>query len=1098
MKSPSHFSKSKLKDGNQTNRIKNYKIEINYISSLSNKKESSDRQNNLYFSEKNICSTDNEFPSLSNVKFLSSENTRNCASKISSHTTHKKKKSVVSLNSNRKYMNGERTPKISLKLPGINSKSRSRTKLASLFTSSNNNNDKHNSCHHNSIIKNKSKYLDMKRLNNEYINDKVSRTPKVSKCNFKINNISGANEKKKPLKNSLFLNYAQNYTKSPKTNFENTNINCLDYYNDIGKMFKISENIQNEIESKELQKKVNLMRRTLVQLNVSEDVKKFMSDEETPTYLSKEKAEIKINKLENTNIIQKQFDEKKSEIRSDIKNMDKKNESYRKLKRTKEIYDSFDDEEYEEDNEQDYYISPSSYFIKIYDFIMFASSMIYLFFVPYCFSKDNLILDEHKVILVILTIVDLIYILDLIFNFFRAYQNFDENLVRNNKFIFLHYIQSWFLFDFFQAFPFYTLFKFLERDCINFNICPIEGVSKHKVRPILYLFILIKIVKVYKLFKENHTILSLGEAISQIEFFDNYGYILFAIFYSLSFLNLCACIYIFIGEHSHPGWLVKINIQDQPYIHKYVASVYFIQVTITTVGYGDITGNSYAEIVYQMLLLIIGTIAYSFIISYISNYIYKKNQKSLTFEKNLGILKEIKLHNPYLKDTIYHEVLKNLHNEQLYERKDKSLLFDCLPYSLKNKLIMEMYKPFVENFVFFKENENCDFVVKVVTSLKPLLAFKNDILIQEGDFIKEIFFVKKGVLSLNITIDKLNVENSLKKYLGRNELGGITVSFVPELMKNTTIHNLNDNLYDYFLNKKVDKKLVIKNEINIREIKIIEIRKNEHFGDALMFLNERSPLIVKVKTKISELLILRKMEAIEIYSIYPNIWKRINKKSLYNMEQIKIRIKKELLSFAKKYGSEAEKNVLKSSKSLQRFMTINTLQNAGNDSQNESTNSKPKNIQKKEKKKKRKNKNMEFQIIDKVNEDKNENKIEEKEKNEDTSYISNNDNDNNNNNDNNNEKDNGHTYANDNKDENINNEIEILKSNKNSPNDLIFDFSKNQSSRDKETILSKVKEKCDYIKSFNVKTSSFNSINSNSPKKKNQVVKEKMMIIKNF
>ena len=260
MKSPSHFSKSKLKDGNQTNRIQNFKIEINYISSLSNKKESSYRQNNPLFNEKNICCTDNEFPSLSNVKFLSSENTRNCASKISSHTTHKKKKSVVSLNSNRKYMNGERTPKISLKLPGINSKSRSRTKLASLFTSSNNNNDKHNSCHHNSIIKNKSKYLDIKRLNNEYINDKVSRTPKVSKCNFKINNISGANEKKKALKNSLFLNYAQNYTKSPKTNFENTNINCLDYYNDIGKMFKISENIQNEIESKELQKKVNLMK----------------------------------------------------------------------------------------------------------------------------------------------------------------------------------------------------------------------------------------------------------------------------------------------------------------------------------------------------------------------------------------------------------------------------------------------------------------------------------------------------------------------------------------------------------------------------------------------------------------------------------------------------------------------------------------------------------------------------------------------------------------------------------------------------------------------------------------------------------------------
>ena len=1098
MKSPSHFSKSKLKkDGNQSNRIKSFKIEINYVSSLSNNKESSHRQNNQFFSEKNIC-TDNEFSSLSNCKFLNSDKAINYSSKISSHTSKKKKKnSISSLLCNQKTMKGNRTPNVHFKLPDITSKSR--TKITSLFSSSYNIKDNHSSCGNNTLIKNKAKY-DIKKLDNENItiNNKVSRTPKASKCNLKINNINGVNEKRKSnLRNSLFLNYAQNYNNSPNnriSDYDNTNINCLDYYNDIGKIFKINENIQNELESKELQKKVNLMKKTLVQFNDVENLQKIISDEENPAPSSKEKTKIKNTKLlEKVATIQNKSTEKKSEIKSDIKDMDKKDEKNRKLKRTKEIYDSFDDEEYEEDNEKDIYIPPSCYFIKIYDSIMFASSMVYLFFVPYCFSKDNLILDENKVIIVLLTIIDFIYILDLIFNFFRAYQNFDENLVRNNKFIFLHYIQSWFLFDFFQAFPFYTLFKFFERDCINFNICPFVGITKYKVKPILYLLILIKIVKVYKLFKENDTILLLGEALSQIEFFDNYGYILFAIFSSIGFLNLCACIYIFLGEHTYPGWLNKINLVDEPYIHKYVASVYFIQVTITTVGYGDITGNSYEEIIYQMLLLIIGTITYSFIISYISNYIYKKNQKSLTFEKNLGILKEIKLHNPYLKDTIYHEVLKNLHNEQLYERKDKSLLFDCLPYSLKNKLIMEMYKPFVENFVFFKENENSDFVVKVVTSLRPLIAFKNDILIQEGDFIKEIFFVKKGALSLNITIDKLNVQNSLKKYLGRNELGAITVSFVPEVMKNTTIHNLNDNLYDYFLNRKTEKKLVIKNEINISDIKIIEIRKNEHFGDALMFLNERSPLIVKVKTKVSELLILRKMEAIEIYSIYPNIWKRINKKSLYNMEQIKFRIKKILVKFAKKYGSEAEKNVLKNSESLQRFMTINTLHNNCNDSQNEFDNTKSEKSKKKEKKKnkKKKNKKINSKIIDKAKEYKNENKNDEKEKNEDTSYISNNNdsissnnnnskNNNNDNNDNNEDNNNNNSNSN-NKDDNINNKIQIIKSNKNSPKDLIFDFSRNQSSKNKETNLSKGKEKDDYIKSFNIKCSSYNSNKSNSP-----------------
>ena len=372
------------------------------------------------------------------------------------------------------------------------------------------------------------------------------------------------------------------------------------------------------------------------------------------------------------------------------------------------------------------------------------------------------------------------------------------------------------------------------------------------------------------------------------------------------FIKFLFLLFIFIGKNSYPGWFVKIGINDESYVNIYITSVYFILVTITTVGYGDITGNSYAEIVYQMFLLIVGTIAYSFIISYFSNYIVKINQKSMTFEKNKSILEEIRLHNPDLKNSVYQEVLKNIHNEQLYERKDKSILFDCLPYALKNKLIMEMYKPFIDNFIFFKGTENSDFIVKVVTSLKPLLSFKSDILVQEGDYIKEIFFVKKGVLSLNIIIDKENIEESISKFFDINETGNISISYEASFLsssnKRKSIFNMADNLNDYIINKKQEiKSNNINIDKNLKDIKIIEIRKNEHFGVALMFLDERCPLVVKVKSKIAELLVLRKMEAIEIYSIYPNIWKRINKKSLFNIEQIKLKIEKILTSIATKY-----------------------------------------------------------------------------------------------------------------------------------------------------------------------------------------------------
>ena len=89
-----------------------------------------------------------------------------------------------------------------------------------------------------------------------------------------------------------------------------------------------------------------------------------------------------------------------------------------------------------------------------------------------------------------------------------------------------------------------------------------------------------------------------------------------------------------------------------------------------------------------------------------------------------------------------------------------------------------------------------------------------------------------------------------------------------------------------------------------------------------MFLNEPCPLIAKVRTSTADLLILRKMEAFEIYSIYPNIWKRINKKSLYNMEQIYLRIEKTIEDFSIRYDIKLEKSILNKEKNKNELFKL--------------------------------------------------------------------------------------------------------------------------------------------------------------------------------
>ncbi len=94
--------------------------------------------------------------------------------------------------------------------------------------------------------------------------------------------------------------------------------------------------------------------------------------------------------------------------------------------------------------------------------------------------------------------------------------------------------------------------------------------------------------------------------------------------------------------------------------------------------------------------------------------------------------------------------------------------------------------------------------------------------------------------------------------------------------------------------------------------KILELRRNEHFGDILMFLNQKSPLNVRVKTKKAELYFLNKKNALDISTNFPVIWKQISKKSLFNYEQIKRLMNKVKKIFLNSHGT---KNKEKNSKS---------------------------------------------------------------------------------------------------------------------------------------------------------------------------------------
>ena len=625
-----------------------------------------------------------------------------------------------------------------------------------------------------------------------------------------------------------------------------------------------------------------------------------------------QQIDINNSEIEKSDIKNKETIIDKNEIKDELED-DRFQKKYRKLFLNKNLYDSLDDEEIQ-DEEKIYilYISPHSATVYILDTLILLSSLVILYYLPIFLSFN---LSSNTIYFNIFSslvfyLIDFMYIIDLITGFFRAYYNFEEVLIKKKRDLCLNYIGGWFIFDLIEAIPFFTLLdnnkqksriNFLSSNKSVLNMFDLGLNNKY------FALTFLKLLKIFKIFSDNRAFIKFHKFLDKSQFFYEWKGIFSSILIIFSSLHFSTCFFIFLGKNEFPGWIVKNNLQDSSFGDIYIAALYYQMTTLTTVGYGDISATNNYEIIYGIFMLIVGTCAYSWILTYISNYIKKNNEKYIDFEKNMNVLNEIKLEYPNLGKDLYDRIIRYLNYNKSEHKFNLKFILESLPSSLQNNLIIEIYKPIIQNFQFFKSFENSDFFVKIVTSLKPILSMKDDILIQEGDIIEDIIFIKTGVLTLQVIIDLNDPIKSVESHLETTRM-----DYFQDISNNqfSNIINLNTlNMNGSNNTSEFDKPAYNVNYTKRKEIKIIDLRKNEHFGDILMILNEKSPLTVKVKSKKAELFFLEKTEATEISNRYSNIWKRIVNRSLHNMKQIKRLIRKKVLLFIESYNIGIDKKL---------------------------------------------------------------------------------------------------------------------------------------------------------------------------------------------
>ena len=404
---------------------------------------------------------------------------------------------------------------------------------------------------------------------------------------------------------------------------------------------------------------------------------------------------------------------------------------------------------------------PRSPFKMIWNLLIVVLLLYTATILPYrvCFN----LLQGHDWILLDFS-VDLFFFLDILVNFNTGIISITEKVNFSRKDIAIQYFKTWFLIDFISCIP------------IDFIFGQNEGVSYNKLFRIFRvsrLYRLFKILKLLKLFRfvRSHYLESLT---TSPKFKSTASRIVGFLLTLVLIVHISGCLWFYIGkidDDQSANWIFRYRIDDLSDYDKYIASIYFVFTTLTTVGYGDITPLTNTEKFFTMILMVFGVGYYSFVIGSLSSSIKNSDQTALAIKTKYQGFKEfskiIQL-SPDIVSRVKHFIKLNLYKTYTENNHIEVILKD-LPSNLREDLMTFMNSDIVNKFDYFKEKPK-NFVNGLINHMILYSYSYMETLYEENEIPEEVHFIKSGRVMMKIRDDLIFRTFNEGSYFGEIEI----------------------------------------------------------------------------------------------------------------------------------------------------------------------------------------------------------------------------------------------------------------------------------------------------------------------------------------
>ena len=383
-------------------------------------------------------------------------------------------------------------------------------------------------------------------------------------------------------------------------------------------------------------------------------------------------------------------------------------------------------------------ISVNSVWKTVFDFFIILSSLIYcmklIYYLTFYEEYHETDLFDYFVIIS--------YAIYIILNFFQSYIDKETGeIIYSNKQIALNYLKGWFIIDSLSTFPWEIISDTPYLRLVRFI----------RINKIFQFFSFVERVS----FKMRHTI-----SLFRLGFFGIFGTFI------LSCLWFIYCLH-FQKKYEKLNFLTENKLSKKDPLNSLLNCFYFSLTTITTTGFGDLTAKNIYEKIFATLMMLIGVLYFSFLMSVLYEEIRnvgEDNQildaQKLIFDlKQFNIGKRNKSFRERIDKKIIADVMFNVQHSR-YEQETKKVNFDILPRKIKNILSdylwKDVFKQLTDYFKLLESSKLETFLCKLSYHFKYKFYNKKEVIFHPNRNVNEINIIQSGY------VDVINYKSSLK------------------------------------------------------------------------------------------------------------------------------------------------------------------------------------------------------------------------------------------------------------------------------------------------------------------------------------------------